>query len=215
MNSPSKIIQPWEFGVHKQPMSYRLVVTWKLTEPRLGVKNCNIHWICKIWKSQTEGVPTPPQGSSKYLHLSRCHGDAYWEPEGHYHYSKMFRWESEGRYHHRLCTAIVPFWFSLGTSYLLKKYWEHPSGSQLTIYSVNGLLANLPGKVLIDSINCHVAYEKWRHLEQSSFLWKDLGLDSKLTLKEAFWEASLSIEWNHKSYICTLRTYTLSMYLDW
>ena len=34
------------------------------------------------------------------------------EPEGRYHYSKMFCWEPEGRYCHRLCTAIAPFWFS-------------------------------------------------------------------------------------------------------
>ena len=34
-----------------------------------------------------------------------------WEPEGHYHYSKMFCWEPKGRYRHRLCTVIVPFWF--------------------------------------------------------------------------------------------------------
>ena len=31
----------------------------------------------------------------------------------HCHYSKMFHWEPEGCYHHRLCTAIVPFWFSM------------------------------------------------------------------------------------------------------
>ena len=35
-----------------------------------------------------------------------------WEPERHYHYSRMFHWEPEGRYHHWLCTAIAPFWFS-------------------------------------------------------------------------------------------------------
>ena len=36
-----------------------------------------------------------------------------WEPEGHYHFSKMFHWEPEGRFHHRLLTVIVPFWFSM------------------------------------------------------------------------------------------------------
>ena len=49
-----------------------------------------------------------------------------WEPEGHYHYSTMFRWEPEGRYHYSTmfrwepegrypCTksmVIAPFWFS-------------------------------------------------------------------------------------------------------
>ena len=34
-----------------------------------------------------------------------------WEPEGRHCSLKMFHWESEGRYRHRLCTAIVPFWF--------------------------------------------------------------------------------------------------------
>ena len=36
-----------------------------------------------------------------------------WEPEGHYHYSKMFSWEPEGCCHHKLCTAIAPFRFSM------------------------------------------------------------------------------------------------------
>ena len=35
-----------------------------------------------------------------------------WEPEGRYHYWKMFRWEPEWRYHDRLCAAIAAFWFS-------------------------------------------------------------------------------------------------------
>ena len=42
-----------------------------------------------------------------------------WEPEGHYHYSKLFRWELEGRYHHRHCTTIAPFWFSMEHLWIL------------------------------------------------------------------------------------------------
>ena len=34
-----------------------------------------------------------------------------WEPEGRYHYSKVFNWEAERRYRHKYCTAIAPFWF--------------------------------------------------------------------------------------------------------
>ena len=41
-----------------------------------------------------------------------------WEPEGRYHYSKMFHWEP-GRYHHRLCTVIGSFWFSTEHLWLL------------------------------------------------------------------------------------------------
>ena len=35
-----------------------------------------------------------------------------WESKGHWHCSMMFLWEPEGHYCHRLCAAIVPFWFS-------------------------------------------------------------------------------------------------------
>ena len=34
-----------------------------------------------------------------------------WEPEGRYHYSKMFCWEPEGRDPRRHCAAIAPFLF--------------------------------------------------------------------------------------------------------
>ena len=60
-----------------------------------------------------------------------------WEPEGHYHHSRMFHWEPEGRYHHRLCTAIAAFWLSteqqpwrliapfwLSTDDILGKTWK-------------------------------------------------------------------------------------------
>ena len=46
-----------------------------------------------------------------YVHNTDTHFVS-WEPEGCYHYSKMFHWEPESRYHHRLCTAIAAFWFS-------------------------------------------------------------------------------------------------------
>ena len=47
-----------------------------------------------------------------------------WEPEGRYHYSKMFSWEPEGRYHHRLCTVIAPFWFSAEHLWILiEPFW--------------------------------------------------------------------------------------------
>ena len=41
------------------------------------------------------------------------------EPEGCYHCSMMFHWEPEGRYHHRLCTGIVPFWFSMQSHWIV------------------------------------------------------------------------------------------------
>ena len=40
-------------------------------------------------------------------------------PEGRYHFSKMFCWESEGRCDHRICTPIVPFWYSTENLWIL------------------------------------------------------------------------------------------------
>ena len=57
----------------------------------------------------------PNQTSHHFAKWSSvCPHVVSWEPEGRYYYnSKMFCWEPEGRYHNRLCTAIVPFWFSI------------------------------------------------------------------------------------------------------
>ena len=46
-----------------------------------------------------------------------------WEPEGHYHYSMIFRWEPEVCYSHRLCTVIVPFWFLTEHHWMITPFW--------------------------------------------------------------------------------------------
>ena len=43
---------------------------------------------------------------------SISYNTASWDPEGRYHYSKMFHWEPEGHYHCTKSMAIAPFWFS-------------------------------------------------------------------------------------------------------
>ena len=77
-----------------------------------------------------------------------------WEPEGHYHYSKMFHCEPEGRFCHWLCTAIAPFWFSTEHLWILiAPFWlstadvcptprmdEYQTSKKLTILICNSLL---------------------------------------------------------------------------
>ena len=52
---------------------------------------------------------SPLDNSNKWQ--SRIIGS--WEPEGHYHYSTMFRWEPKGDYPCTKSIAIVPFWFRM------------------------------------------------------------------------------------------------------
>ena len=54
------------------------------------------------------------QSSPRLLSPPHCINDVVsWEPEGRYHYSKMFRWEPEGPYRCTKSIAITPFWFSM------------------------------------------------------------------------------------------------------
>ena len=67
-----------------------------------------------------QGLSAPSCSHCLYMYI------VSWEPEGRYHYSKMFHWEPEGRFHYSkrfrwepdgryCCTksmAIAPLWFS-------------------------------------------------------------------------------------------------------
>ena len=93
---------------HMQPTNTYTYITCSYTIQYSG--NCE--------SSQTTICPWEPEG---HYHYSKMF---HWEAEGRYHYSKMFHWEPEGHYHHRLCTAIAPFWFSTGhISILIAPFW--------------------------------------------------------------------------------------------
>ena len=64
------------------------------------------------WSRSARRPVSAPRSSAAGKSIDQFCYVVSWEPEGCYHYTKMFRWEPEGRYHHRLCTAIAPFWFS-------------------------------------------------------------------------------------------------------
>ena len=56
--------------------------------------------IC-LEKIRREVIRNPPEQKTMIHMLGFNNNNVSWEPEGRYHYSKMFRWESEGRYRHR------------------------------------------------------------------------------------------------------------------
>ena len=63
-----------------------------------------------------------------------------WEPEGHYHYSKMFCWEPEGHYRHRHCTVIAPFWFSTEHLWILiAPFWLSTADTLQHTLLISGL----------------------------------------------------------------------------
>ena len=70
--------------------------------------NCQYNKVTSTSKGKSMHIPlllfyllNSVRNYTSYCHLS-------WEPEGRYHYSKVFCWEPEGRYHHWLCTVIAP-----------------------------------------------------------------------------------------------------------
>ena len=76
---------------------------------------------CWMWLFRLH--PPPPPTPSHNAALKHSHPQmpltahsVSWEPEGRYHYSKMFRWEPEWHFHHRLCTANRALLVLSGTS---------------------------------------------------------------------------------------------------
>ena len=106
------------------------------------VMSCELLMILRHWLNSNSHLSSHLL-TKVYVNINR--DIISWEPEGHYHYSKMFCWDPEGRYRHRHCTAIAPFWFSMEHCWILiLRHWlnlnsrlKHSSSHLLTKVDVN------------------------------------------------------------------------------
>ena len=84
--------------------------------------------LCVHINKQTNKLLSILQSTSKYWTLIVLH-IVSWEPEGHYHYSKMFHWKPEGHYCCTKSMRITAFWLStehlLIMSTLLALNWRY------------------------------------------------------------------------------------------
>ena len=72
--------------------------------------------------------------------------------------SSMFRWEPEGGYHHRLCTVIVPFWFSTEHCWILiAPFWL--STDKFLLWEMHVI----PKYMLRDSSHIHTSWTNFTH----------------------------------------------------
>ena len=116
-----------------------------------------------------------------------------WEPEGCYCSSKMFHWEPGGRYHHRLCTAIVAFWFSMEHLWIaIMPFWLsadniYPKTNFCKCYCRE--LCSLKVKLCVFSWEHCFSVFPTRHVPKWSRTWR-----SRLRQSSAVWTARTSTQ---------------------